>query len=134
MRENRNGRFRKEAYLVTEFIEGKNLQSWLLSLSKDQVPTWLGKEVLRLFNTLWHSKVSHGDMKASNFIVSEKILYMIDLDTLQWHSSEESMNQAFTRDIERFMENWQGNTWIYFKDILNPFAEQLNITLKNKKV
>ena len=44
------------------------------------------------------------------------------------------MNQDFTRDIERFMENWQGNTWIYFKDILSPFAEQLNITLKNKKV
>ena len=134
IRENRNGRFRKEAYLVTEFIEGKNLQSWLLSLSKDQVPNWLGKEVLRVFETLWHSKVSHGDMKASNFIVSGKILYMIDLDTLQWHSSEESMNQAFIIDIERFMENWQGNTWIYFKDILNPFAEKLNITLKNKKV
>jgi tRNA A-37 threonylcarbamoyl transferase component Bud32 len=134
MRENRSGRFRKEAYLVTEYIEGKNLQSWLLSLSKNQVPNWLGKEVLRLFDILWHSKVSHGDMKASNFIVSENILYMIDLDTLQWHSSEESMNQAFTRDIERFMENWQGNTWVYFKDILSPLAEQLNITLKNKKV
>ena len=134
MRENRNGRFRKEAYIVTEFVKGKNLQGWLLTSKGEKVPNWLGQEVFRFFDILWHGKVSHGDMKASNFIISGKILFVIDLDTLQRHSSENAMNQAFAEDIERFMENWQGNTWIYFHKILKPFADRLNLTLKNKKV
>ena len=134
MRENRNGRFRKEAYVVTEFIKGKNLRGWLLTSKGEKIPNWLGQEVFRFFNALWHGQVSHGDMKASNFIISEKILFVIDLDTLQWHSSENAMNRAFAKDIERFMENWQGNTWIYFHKILKPFADRLNLTLKNKKV
>jgi tRNA A-37 threonylcarbamoyl transferase component Bud32 len=134
IRENRNGRLRQEAYLITEFLDGKNLQRWVLALSTGQIPSWLGKEIFRIFDTFLNSKVSHGDMKASNLIVFGKTLFIIDLDTLQWHSSEESLNQAITRDIERFMENWQGSTWVYFRDILKPLANKLNITLKNKKV
>jgi hypothetical protein len=32
------------------------------------------------------------------------------------------------------MDNWQGNTWQHFEQILQPFAAQVGITLVNKKV
>lgn len=134
MRENKHGLFRREAYLVTEFVEGKDLRAWLLASKAKKVPSWLGKEVFRLFDILFHGQVTHGDMKATNFIISGKTLHVIDLDSLQWHESDGSLNRAFTRDIERFMENWQGDTWIYFEKLLRPFAKKLNITLTNKKV
>ena len=134
MRENKHGLFRREAYLVTEFVKGKDLRAWLLASKAKKVPSWLGKEVFRLFDILFHGQVTHGDMKATNFIISGKTLHVIDLDSLQWHESDGSLNRAFTRDIERFMENWQGDTWIYFEKLLRPFAKKLNITLTNKKV
>ena len=134
MRENRNGPFRREAYLITEFLDGKDLHAWLLTSKDDKIPNWLGQAVLHLFDTLWHSRVSHGDMKSTNFMISGKTFHVIDLDAMKLHKSENSLKEALSKDLQRFMSNWQGSTWIYFEKLLRPFSEKLNITLTNKKV
>ncbi len=134
MRENRAGPFRREAYLVTECAVGDNLQTWLLKQSETQVPEWLNLEVHRLFDILWRSAVSHGDMKATNLIVSGEQLQVIDLDAVRWHRYKASFVKAYSRDLQRFMDNWQGKTWQHFEQLLRPFAQRAGITLINKKV
>lgn len=134
MRENRAGPFRREAYLVTECAVGDNLQTWLLKQSDTQVPEWLNVEVYRLFDILWRSAVSHGDMKATNLIVSGEQLQVIDLDAVRWHRYKASFVKAYSRDLQRFMDNWQGKTWQHFEQLLRPFAQRAGITLINKQV
>ncbi|HEB26564.1 MAG TPA: hypothetical protein ENI05_02135 [Porticoccus sp.] len=134
MRENRAGPFRREAYLVTECAVGDNLQTWLLKQSDTQVPEWLNLEVHRLFDILWRSTVSHGDMKATNLIVSGEQLQVIDLDAVRWHRYKASFVKAYSRDLQRFMDNWQGKTWQHFEQLLRPFAQRAGITLINKQV
>jgi len=134
MRENRSGPFRREAYLVTECADGDDLKAWLLKWKGAQFPDWLDRQVERLFETLWVSSVSHGDMKATNFIVVDEQIQVIDLDAVRWHSSNTSFIKAFRQDLQRFMENWQGNNWTHFEQLLSPFAGRAGITLINKKV
>jgi len=134
IRENRRGPLRREAYLVSEYAEGNDLQAWLLKRRDAHLPAWLDHQVVYLFDTLWASSVSHGDMKATNFIVVDEQLQVIDLDAVQWHGSEKQFITAFRRDLQRFMDNWQGNTWLHFEQLLCPFADRAGITLVNKKV
>ncbi len=134
MRENRTGPLRREAYLVTECASGESLTAWLLKRGNEAIPDWLDREVHRLFDTLWRSHVSHGDMKATNLIVSGEQLQVIDLDAVQWHRRERPFVKAYGRDLQRFMDNWQGKTWQHFEQLLRPFAQRAGITLINKKV
>jgi len=134
MRENRTGPLRREAYLATESAVGDNLHAWLLKQSDSQVPAWLGHEVSRLFDILWCSKVSHGDMKATNLIVTGEQLQVIDLDAVRWHRFEQTFVRAYRRDLQRFMDNWQGKTWQHFEQLLTPFAQRVGVTFINKKV
>ena len=88
----------------------------------------------RLFDILWLSRVSHGDMKATNFIVTGETLQVIDLDAVKWHGSNKPFIKAYGGDLQRFMDNWQGNTWLHFEQLLRPLAERADVSLKNKKV
>ena len=134
IRENRSGPLRREAYLITECAEGYDLQTWLLKSKDAQVPEWLDHQVCRLFDILWISRVSHGDMKATNFIVTGETLQVIDLDAVKWHGSNKPFIKAYGGDLQRFMDNWQGNTWLHFEQLLRPLAERADVSLKNKKV
>lgn len=134
MRENRSGLLRREAYLFSECADGDDLKAWLLKRKDAEIPVWLEHQVVRLFDILWCSHVTHGDMKATNFIVTDEQLQVIDLDAVRWHGAEKSFLKAFRRDLQRFMDNWQGNTWFHFAQLLGPTANRAGITLINKKV
>ena len=53
-------------------------------------------------------KISHGDMKATNFVYSGEQLYVLDLDSLQWHRNESAFLEKFGKDLRRFRKNWLG--------------------------
>ena len=120
--------------MFSECADGNDLKAWLLKRKDVEIPAWLGHQVVRLFDILWDSHVTHGDMKATNFIVTDKQLQVIDLDAVQWHGTEKPFLKAFRRDLQRFMDNWQGNTWAHFAQLLGPTARRAGITLINKKV
>ena len=50
--------------------------------------------------------VSHGDLKASNFLLTEEGAVIIDLDSMQEHSRLQPRKKAQIKDRERFMRNW----------------------------
>ena len=50
--------------------------------------------------------VSHGDLKASNFLLTEQGAAIIDLDSMEEHSKIRIRRKAQRQDIERFLRNW----------------------------
>lgn len=127
LRENRVGPLRRVAYLLTDFIDGENLASWLLKTDRKSIPEWLDAEIVRLFDIMWCSNVTHGDMKATNFMVFAYRLHVIDLDSMCWHGSQRKFIVAYKRDLMRFLQNWQGETREHFVQLLEPFAQRAGL-------
>ena len=65
-------------------------------------------------------KISHGDMKASNFIFHNEQLIVLDLDGMKRHGSNRSFKRAIMKDFNRFMKNWRNNEYEEeFKSMIN---------------
>ena len=126
-RENRTGRLRQEAYLITESIDGSLLDQWLLKRPRHDVPQWLDAAILDVFFSLLGSRISHGDMKSTNFIVTSNNLVLIDLDSMCVHRNERTFYRAFRKDMERFMANWHGDTHRHFSQLLRPIFQQIGL-------
>ena len=52
--------------------------------------------------------ISHGDLKATNFIYSNDKLYVLDLDAMTRHKGRASFHKSFRKDLDRFTTNWAG--------------------------
>jgi len=55
-------------------------------------------------------RISHGDMKAANFLLQDKELYVLDLDSMVRNRSREGFTAKFSKDLKRFRENWVGTS------------------------
>lgn len=109
LREQRFGLMRGRAWLFVEKIEGSNLYHYIRheeQLASDEFMA-IVKAFCCLFEKMLLERISHGDMKIGNFIYHDKTLYMIDLDSMQAHDNEAAFARAFTRDMRRFLKNWQ---------------------------
>ena len=50
--------------------------------------------------------VSHGDLKASNFLLEDGRAVIIDLDAMKEHSIIKVREKALNKDLKRFLRNW----------------------------
>ena len=105
--ENRWGPFRSTAYLMMEYIEGIDLHDFLHS---NEVENIKQKGIIeltgKLLQMLADGSISHGDFKATNFILSSEKLYIIDLDAMREHHFRWRFRKAFKRDLTRLIQNW----------------------------
>jgi serine/threonine-protein kinase RIO1 len=67
-----------------------------------QLSTMVADVVLQLIQ----ANISHGDMKATNFIVTDNGLELIDLDAMRIHVTREKTIAAIKTDIDRLLRNW----------------------------
>lgn len=105
--QNRWGPFQSKAYLVTEHIEGMDMDALFHSDGAEDVPGERIMEQTRdLFQSLADASLSHGDFKATNFIFSGGTLFIIDLDAMHEHRFRWRFRRTFNRDLKRFMQNW----------------------------
>ena len=49
-------------------------------------------------------------MKATNFLLKEKKIFVLDLDAMTRNASKESFAAKFSKDLERFRKNWVGTS------------------------
>lgn len=93
-----------ESWFVSEYIKGDNLLDiWLY-----QKPTATEIDgVKNIFNTMAALKISHGDMKATNLLVAEEKMYLIDFDGMKHFRLSCLAKAALQKDKKRFMENWR---------------------------
>lgn len=98
--------FRRRAWFLCEYINDENLLQQL-EQDIDRIPM---PEVLEQFKSLLNImqtyNISHGDMKASNFIYRNKQLYVFDLDAMSRHRSRAKAQKLIQKDINRFARNW----------------------------
>lgn len=109
LREQRFGPLRRRAWFYTEKIEGESLHYYLCHESEQASETFreIAQAFVKLFDKMVLERISHGDMKISNFIYDDHTLYVIDLDSMQAHDNEANFARAFSRDMRRFFRNWQ---------------------------
>lgn len=125
LQEERCGPLRGRAYLLTEFAPGTDLKTALEqgdSRDRDQ----LMRQFANILNGYHAADISHGDMKADNFIVTASGVTIIDLDSMKYHRSARTLNRALTRDIKRFLANFsQGDAEAVARHLLPLLPEQL---------
>ena len=104
--EHRLGPLRGRAWLVTEYCEGPHLQARLAEHAGSGVPARLKEAIRALFARLAAERLSHGDLKATNFLCCGDDLVVLDLDAMRRHDSEAAWRKAWARDRARFLHNW----------------------------
>lgn len=60
-----------------------------------------------LFAGLYAARICHGDFKASNLLVTDNGIALIDLDSLKMHARAAAHRQCAAKDRRRFLLNWQ---------------------------
>ena len=97
------------SWFVSEFVEGIScLDHFKGDVSHAEIEKTLG-EIIEILCKLRHKHISHGDLKATNILLSDQGPVLIDLDVMRQHSSESTYRQAANKDMNRFLRNWQDN-------------------------
>ena len=120
--EERFGPVRGRAWYITEYVQGDNARALCRRQLEDSVDIQLaGASVVALLQQLASCRISHGDMKATNLILSAHGAAVIDLDTMCEHATDTGFLRMQQRDMDRFMRNWEGCPEIgaFFKEQLD---------------
>lgn len=81
----------------------------------------LAAEIERIWFLLGRLRASHGDMKATNWMVdAHGRVYLFDLDAFRFGLSVDAFTKGRAKDKRRFLKNWMGDT-----DLLNLFCERM---------
>ena len=97
------------SWFVSEFVEGTScLDHFNDDVSPTQIEKTLG-EIVEILCKLRNERISHGDLKASNILLSSRGPVLIDLDAMRQHKAESTYQQAARKDTNRFLRNWQDN-------------------------
>ena len=121
--EQRFGPIRRKAWLLMPYIDGTSGYDFFRDENKRNQQHIAVSQFVSLFNKMLQAKLSHGDMKITNFIFSEDELFVIDLDSMRQHNDDADFTKAFRKDMKRFMRNWDD-----LPEIAALFIEQLSPT------
>jgi tRNA A-37 threonylcarbamoyl transferase component Bud32 len=108
--ERRRGPVRGVAYFVSECVEGPDCRAYFESPTVPlEEKRRTATKVAALIHALRAARLSHGDLKATNILLSAAGPVLIDIDALRAHRSAAALERAHARDLARFMRNWQGS-------------------------
>jgi len=102
--EQRRGPLIWQSYFVTEYVEGEKLWHFL----RDDNVTERQKmdnirQVVKLLDELWKSRITHGDLKHTNILITRNGPVLIDLDGMIVHRWELLYRNKRAKDRERFI-------------------------------
>ncbi len=121
--EKRWGPLRRSAYLITRHVPGQDLQQ-LIAPTEPGPGGGDAARLAQLFAGLVRSlclaATSHGDFKASNFVLSGGRLFLTDLDAMRRHRCGWLFRRAIRKDLARFLDNWPARP-----EIRRLFAQKL---------
>ena len=103
--EERIGPLRRRAYFITQYVEGDDASTLIERKNPDSEVI----SIAQIIKSMKAAGVSHGDLKASNFLLTEKGAVIIDLDSMEEHSKLRACRKAQSKDIERFLLNWSSS-------------------------
>ena len=105
------GPFKLRSWFICGYVEGNMLVAYFKKKGERNLTlaelTRLKSAVADLFEKLRFHHLSHGDLKASNILLSQGTLCLIDLDAACAHKNKVLFKRAHKKDRLRFMKNWQ---------------------------
>jgi len=124
--EHKWGPFRGKVYFVSRFEKGVSLDKFLKRENiVDDEKQFIKREVKSLLSSLKQLRLSHGDMKATNFLVTDNAVMITDLDGMRYHQCSHSYEKAFLVDKLRFLENWRHE--IEYLDTFSSIFEEISL-------
>ena len=123
----RQGLLRPVSYFMMEEVLGKGAEIWFRDTTiSTATKRYMVGEISLLISKMQNNRISHGDMKASNFLITDQGPMMIDLDAMRQHRSERTYRKARRRDLNRFMRNWREMPAL--KELFNQTLEEKGVT------
>ncbi len=115
MIEERWGPLRRRAWLITERAKGEVASRYLQRHPDDASLARLADMVA----AFGENGLVHGDMKATNFIMSRDSVEVIDLDAMRRPLTAPARRAGIYRDRQRFLQNWKGELREAFRRLLD---------------
>lgn len=107
MVEQRCGFLRGKAYFITEYLGAEDVLGYVQKMAaQPAILEGLAVRFASLFGLMKLLRFSHGDLKATNFLLKNDVLSVIDLDSMRVHASDEDLSNALEKDKQRFIKNW----------------------------
>ena len=124
-RENRVSELRGRSYYVSAFSEGITLQDYLDGPFDKQKVELVTRVIKDFFKVMSAQGFAHGDMKASNFLIKDRQLEVLDLDSMRAYQINQFHQHKLFRDKRRFLRNWlkQPEIYQYFRHQLFDHTE-----------
>ena len=108
--ENRKGRLVWKSYLITEYVEGQEFCYFLEDKSHSQKEhSTATRQVIDMLDELGKYKISHGDLKHSNILITKNGPTITDLDGMKVHMFSRAYIARRNKDMARFLGNMPGN-------------------------
>ncbi len=108
--EKRWGPLRLGGYYICAAVDGPSADKYLLDpLANRDDKRIIKEKFLELFRILHQLKITHGDCKASNFLIHNNRLYVIDLDAMNECHWQPLFIRGFISDRARFLRNWDSD-------------------------
>lgn len=111
MIEKRFGPFRSVGYIITEFVNAPDIRQVLNEAKGNPLKQ---EEIMARFvstlKKLHDRKITHGDLKDTNFLCTDGKLCIVDLDAMKLHKSRLTLERAIQRDYQRLKQNFKKNT------------------------
>ena len=95
------------SYFISSQVQGQS--SWDFFCSNDfsdDKSRHAADELVGTLKRLREHRISHGDMKGSNFLIGEAGVWILDLDALLQHKQTRTFKASWKRDKKRFLKNW----------------------------
>jgi tRNA A-37 threonylcarbamoyl transferase component Bud32 len=105
------GLIRRESYILYERVDGETVPEVLCNPDLSvEVRDRIFASFKQCFEVMRRSKLSHGDLKASNFIFANDELVLLDLDATSIHFLPWTFKRAFRKDLQRFVKNFTSDS------------------------
>jgi len=111
---------------MSEFIEGSMLVEFFNEDAIDRTAQLVASKLIDIFRLFKLAHITHGDTKATNFMVVNDKVFVIDLDAVRFHTSKRAFTRTFDKDIHRFLRNWENQP-----KIKALFEKELHLLLSN---
>jgi len=113
--EQRFGPLRKKSYFISHWQSGLPLADYLPQANKEQ-QLHIAKQIIEIFKRWANAHIIHGDTKASNWLIHEDTVYVLDLDAMHQYKNLHNFHYAQQQEWQRFLKNWDN-----YPDILSLF-------------
>lgn len=106
--------WQRRAYFITDWVEGEDGRCFFAGqYAGTAIEQQAVQALADLFTRLAAHRISHGDMKSTNVILTTQGPVLIDLDALHEHRCYWLFRRRQRRDLHRFLANWRHDAQVH---------------------